>query len=143
MLAGLGTMAAIAIRDPGFALEQNYYEKAVNYDAEIAQRAVNARLDWTLEPSLGAARAGRGTALALVVHEGSGVVRGAEVRVTAIRNASASRVLEAPLNETAPGEYRAELPLGNGGVWELRFSIQRGTDRFTQVVRRDVSEGLR
>ena len=143
MLIGLGTMATIAIRDPGFALEQNYYEKAVNYDAEIAQRAVNAQLDWRLDPSLGAAEPGDDSPIVLVVRNTSGPIHGADVRVTAIRNSRAARVLEARLNETAPGDYRASLPLGSGGLWELRFSVQRGADRFTQVVRRDVAEGVR
>ena len=48
MLIGLGTMATIATRDPGFALERDYYQKAVNYDRVIAQRGENARLGWSV-----------------------------------------------------------------------------------------------
>ena len=37
MLLGLGTMAYIAIDDPSFALEPNYYDKAVHWDRSQAE----------------------------------------------------------------------------------------------------------
>jgi nitrogen fixation protein FixH len=139
MLAGLGAMATIAVRDPGFATEQNYYEKAVHYDREIAQRTENARLDWKLEASVAAA--GPSSAIVLRIHERAGPVTGARVGLVALRNATSSLVLSTQLSESAPGEYRGSLPLVRGGLWELRVSAERGAERFTQVERRLVAEG--
>jgi nitrogen fixation protein FixH len=138
MLAGLGTMATIAVRDPGFATEQNYYEKAVNYDHEIAQRAENTRLDWQLEASL--ASAGPKTPIVLRIRDRGMPLAGARVHLVALRNARSSVVLDTQLTESAPGEYRGSLPLVRGGLWELRFSAERGAERFTQVERKLVAE---
>jgi hypothetical protein len=141
MLAGLGTMAVIASRDPGFALERDYYAKAVHYDREIEQRARNARLGWSVVSTLGAADRSSPTRLDVQIRMPSGLVQGARVSVQALRNASASIVLDARCEESAPGRYHAELPLGQGGLWELRFVVEQGSERFTEVVRHDVVGG--
>lgn len=140
MLAGLATMATIAVHDPGFSLERDYYKKAVNYDREIEQRAENARLGWSTEVELGSARPHERTALTVRLRDEHGVIEGARGAVEALRNASASRVLAARLEEVAPGTYRTTLPLDYGGLWELRLSFERAHDRMTAVVRRDVTE---
>lgn len=140
MLAGLGTMATIAIRDPGFALERDYYKKAVRYDQEMLQAKENARLAWSAEVEVGAASAGQRTPIAVRLGDRFGLLSGANVRVEALRNATAARVLSGSLSEASDGVYRTELPLEHGGLWELRFTFERGRDRVTTVVRRDVSE---
>jgi nitrogen fixation protein FixH len=138
MLAGLATMATIAVRDPGFATEQNYYEKAVLYDQEIAQRAENARLDWRLDASVAAA--GPSSPIVVWIRDREGPVAGARVHLVALRNAHSSVVLNTPLLQSAPGEYRGSLPLVRGGLWELRVSAERGTERFTRIERKFVAE---
>jgi hypothetical protein len=140
MLAGLGTMATIATRDPGFALERDYYAKAVTYDRVIFQRGENARLGWLLETDLGEAAPGRTTPLVVKVRSGEGAVVGARVSVEALRNATAQAAVEATLVERAKGQYTANLALARGGLWELRLTVERAGERFTAVERRDVSE---
>jgi nitrogen fixation protein FixH len=140
MLAGLGAMAVIATRDPGFALERDYYAKAVAYDRVIAQRGENARLGWLLRSELGDASSGGVTPFVVSVRNAGGPVTGARVSVEALRNASAQRSVDATLAERAPGEYSGELALARGGLWELRLTVERGRERFTAVERRDVAE---
>ena len=140
MLSGLSTMALIATNDPGFALERDYYKKAVGYDSVILQRGQNARLHWSIDAEVGKVRAVGPTPLTVKVSDALGPVSGARVSVEALRNASASTVLDARLIELTPGEYRALLPLSHGGLWELRLTVEHGRDRFTAVERRDVSE---
>jgi hypothetical protein len=140
MLGGLGSMAVIAIRDPGFSLERDYYKKGVDYELEIRQRAENARLGWSTAVELGAARPDAETSLTVRLSDERGAISGARGAVEALRNATASRVLEASLEEVAPGTYRTKLPLRRGGLWELRLSFEREQDRVTAVVRRDVQE---
>ncbi|HEX5101530.1 MAG TPA: FixH family protein [Polyangiaceae bacterium] len=139
MLGGLGTMAVIATDDPGFALERNYYEKAVNYDREIAQRGENARLGWKIETEIGRAAAS-GAPVVVRIRDGSGPVSGARLSLEALRNASASRVLDGALEERAPGEYAGRVAIARGGVWELRLTAERGAEKFTAVERRSVAE---
>ncbi|MDQ2642930.1 MAG: FixH family protein [Myxococcota bacterium] len=140
MLGGLGVMASLAVDDAGFALERNYYAKAVAYDAEIAQRAQNARLGWSLAASAEPVRHGRTSKLELELRDAAGVLGGAKVHVEALRNASAGRVLDAELSEAAPGHYRTELPFERGGLWELRFTATRGAERFTKSERLEIAE---
>jgi hypothetical protein len=141
MLAGLGLMAAIAVDDPGFALERDYYQKAVSYDAEIAQRAENQRLGWSAELTATAATPRTSSTLALMLRDAAGPLAGARVRVEALRNASAARVLSGALTEAAPGQYQVSLPLYSGGLWEFRLVVEREGQRFTSVQRLDVRDG--
>ena len=48
MLVGLVSMAAIATNDPGFAIETNYYDKAVHWDQARAQAERDERLGFHL-----------------------------------------------------------------------------------------------
>jgi nitrogen fixation protein FixH len=142
MLGGLGTMAAIATDDPGFALERNYYPKAVAYDREIAQRAENARLRWAVETEVGAAALPSGTPLVVRLRDERGPLSGARLSVEALRNAAAAHVLDVTLTERAPGEYAARIAMARGGIWELRLTAERGNERFTATKRHDVSESV-
>jgi nitrogen fixation protein FixH len=140
MLTGLGVMASLAIDDSSFALERDYYAKAVAYDTEIAQRAQNARLGWSVSASAAPAQRGKPSRIEARLSDAAGALDRARVKVEALRNASAGRVLEAELREVAPGQYEAELPLERGGLWELRFTATRDAARFTTSQRLDVPE---
>ncbi|HEY8945784.1 MAG TPA: FixH family protein [Polyangiaceae bacterium] len=140
MLAGLAGMAVIASGDPSFALERDYYRKAADFDRELAQRAENARLAWFIDASAGAIDSDGRSPLVVRARTATDPVDAKYVRVEALRNAGASRVLEATLDRLAPGEYRADLPLERGGLWEFRLTLERGTERFTHVARLDVRE---
>ena len=135
-LLGLGVMASIAGRDPGFALEPNYYGKAVHWEEEQAQRAENSRLGYELVVSAeGATVVVRGT-------DADGMaLAGADVRAEAFANAHASDVRQLAFTERAPGQYEAKLPSRRSGLWEFRFVAQHAGHRFTQVARVDLKSG--
>jgi hypothetical protein len=140
MLVGWAVMIGLAVDDPGFALEPGYYAKAVNWDAEQAQRSDNARLGWrvTVTQSGGVRRANS----SIEVRLGDAVgrpVEGAHGSVEGFFNARASERVSAALREVGPGEYRAPLPLGHAGLWEFRLVFRRGAATFTAVVRRDIT----
>ncbi|TNE46737.1 MAG: hypothetical protein EP343_22440, partial [Deltaproteobacteria bacterium] len=42
-------MVIVAVNDPSFAIEKNYYKKALNWDQTMAQRSMNAKLKWRIE----------------------------------------------------------------------------------------------
>jgi hypothetical protein len=135
MLTGLGTLAVIATNDPGFALERDYYRKAVSYDQEIAQREENARLAWRIDATLSRDAAGGGTTLFVSAEDARGPVTGARVTVEALENAHAATVLDLTLVESSPGRYRVLIPAARGGLWELRVRLSRGDEVFTRVIR--------
>lgn len=139
MVGGLVLLARIAADDPGFAVERDYYKKAVAWDAHQLQQRENARLGWRLEVETRRAEAGRVALVARLLDGHGRGVRAVKLDVEAFHNARAANVLSARLRETDAG-YLAELPMQRQGLWELRFTATRGADRFTQVVRADLRE---
>jgi nitrogen fixation protein FixH len=142
MLVGLGTAAYVAIDDPHFALEPNYYDKAVHWDQAQADSRKSAALglQLTLAP-LSADVAGKVRVELTALDRASAPLEGAVVELDAFPNAFASHVQHVTLRETRPGVYSGELVRSVPGLWELRLSVKRGADTFRQVLRRDVARG--
>src|SRR5262245_53063007 len=137
MVGGLVAMAVIASNDPSFAIEKDYYKKAVSYDATQAQARENARLGWHVECELVAR--GHELELVAVVKDKSGArIENASVQVEAFPNARAQRITTARLEPSAGERYAARVPLASRGLWELRFTIDARGSRFTEIVREDV-----
>jgi nitrogen fixation protein FixH len=136
MVGGLVLMAVIAADDPSFAIEKNYYQKAIAWDAHRLQESENNRLGWKLEASIVDVESGVELALRLEDRDGQ-PIRGARLELEAFHNARAAEVLSVSFNEQEIG-YRARLPIRRSGLWELRFVAVRGADRFTLVERREI-----
>jgi nitrogen fixation protein FixH len=143
MLLGLGSMAYIAADDPGFALEPNYYDKAVHWDRAQAEARASRALGYRLEPTgpLTVTADGRIELRLSLVDRHGRAVAGAEVTAEAFANASASRVQRVVLREVSAGTYQTELRQGSPGLWELRVAVTRGAARYQQILRRDVTKG--
>lgn len=136
MLVGLGSIAAIAVADPSFAVEQDYYQKAVHWDQSQQQQSDNVRLGWKvtmeLEPEAG------GALLRVRVLDGDGAALPAErVSVVAFHNARAAAKVGGELRRDSKGALSLRLPLRRSGLWEFRFDVHHSGQRFTQVIRRD------
>lgn len=131
-------VAVIASDDPSFAIEHDYYRKAVQWDSTMLQARENERLGWRLEPKLGPIGGRDGSTLTVLLTDGSGVpIRDATIDVTAFFNARADSVLRAELHEGTGSSYDARLPIHHAGAWELRFDVRRGRERFTNTTRID------
>lgn len=143
MLLGLGSLAYIAADDPGFALEPNYYDKAVRWDEAQAEARESLASGFRLELTKPLCVDPRGDVeLSLSVTDRDGLpVANAEVTVEAFANAAASRVERVVLRQIAPGAYRANISRGIAGLWELRLAVRKGALRYKQVMRRDVTRG--
>ncbi len=129
-------VAVIANDDPSFAIEPDYYRKAVGWDSTMSQMRENARLHWHVEPVLGAFTANGGAKLLLRLSDGNGApIPNATVRVAALYNARAGSILEGTMAPDTPTTYALQLPVAHGGQWELRFDITRGAERFTSSTR--------
>ncbi len=138
---GVGvTMMRLAIDDPTFAVEPDYYAKAVAWDSTTAQAHRNAALGWQLTPELGAVAAGRPSTLTMQLRDRDGAaVTGAHVSLDAIPVSHADDVIHADLPAAASGRYAAALPMHRSGLWELRVDVTRGSDHFTADLRLDAS----
>ena len=129
-------VAVIANDDPSFAIEQDYYGKAVAWDSTLAQGRTNTRLGWRLTPLLGPISVGGRARLSARLMDSTGaVISGATVKVSALQVARANDVQVATLSQTATGDYATELKARRPGQWELRFDVRAGATRFTDVAR--------
>jgi nitrogen fixation protein FixH len=140
MLVGWGYMVSVAINDPGFSVEKDYYEKAVGWDDRQAQRAHNRTLGWRLTPRL--EPDGGSMRLTVTLTDRHGVaLRDARVAVTTFHVARGARQLEASLAPVGEGTYSAVLPMRRAGIWEMRYVVDRDGEHFTWVDRQELIRG--
>ena len=125
----------MATSDPSYAVEDNYYQKAVAWDEKRAQDRVNAYLGWTLEFSVEPpTRPGEQPALEVTLRDANNEhLIGAVVTVETFHNARGDNIVRAVLTDVGSGVYRASLPMRRNGRWELRFTVDRGADHFTHT----------
>ncbi|MEO8900055.1 MAG: FixH family protein [Polyangiaceae bacterium] len=140
---GVGSMAVIAIRDPHFATEPDYYNKALHWDQTQAQAAENQRLGYVveLEPRVVVDAAGRAMLQLGLQDATRAPVRGAVVKAVAFANAFSGDLSALEFRELAPGVYAAPLTARHLGLWEFRVTATSGTEHITQTLRRDVVRG--
>jgi nitrogen fixation protein FixH len=136
--ANLGLMLA-ATGDASFAVEPDYYQKALHWDETMAQEARNAALGWTIAVVFERAAQPGAVKLTARVDDRTGhAIEGAHVAVEAFHSARARRVLRATLTAAAAGRYSATLPLDRPGLWELRLRVERGDQVFTKTLVQDL-----
>jgi len=129
----------IANDDPSFAIEQDYYKKAIAWDSTLAQGRRNSELGWRLTPTIGPIDTNGGARLTVRLTDSTGTaITSANVRVTALQIARANDVHEATLVAAGAGDYAARLDAPRSGQWELRFDVRAGSVHFTDVVRVEV-----
>lgn len=133
-------VAVIASRDPSFAIEENYYQRAVSYDLEQAREQRSDRLGWVLELTAGSTTAA-GTPLTAVLRDSTGaVVPDANVRVQLRRVARSQTATPATLSFVGT-HYAAVVPMYDAGLWDIAIEARRGTARFSAQRRLDLTGG--
>jgi nitrogen fixation protein FixH len=116
----------VATDDPSFAVEPDYYRRAVGWDTTMAQARASAALGWRVTPEVAPLVSGAPAMVTLAIVDRDGApLTGAAVTVEALFNARANDRHAATLTEVAPGRYAAPLPLAWVGVWELRVQVRR------------------
>ena len=130
-----------ATSDPSFAVEEDYYQKAVNWEDKQDQDRQNAELGWTLNQSVGAINDDQATRTltAELSRSDSSPITGAAVLVETFHNVRAGEIHRADLEETAPGQYEVQLPMLRPGLWEIRFTAALGSETFTHTAREHVT----
>lgn len=126
----------IANNDPSFAVEPDYYRKAVLFDSSMAQQQQSLDLGWGITTQLDSIGDGTRTRLRVTLRDRSSApLTGATVSVMTRFNARANDTLTAVLTESAPGTYLSELPISTPGEWEVRVDATRGSARFSASTR--------
>lgn len=111
-------------------MERDYYLKAVAWDSTMAQAKRNAGLGWrvvaTLQPG--------GRLTARVTDRAGEPIHGATVRVAGFAIAYADGDLSGTL-APAGDQYEGMVTVRHQGMHELRFTIERATERYTATLR--------
>jgi nitrogen fixation protein FixH len=143
LVASAGANIALVVitsRDASFAVEPNYYAKALAWDETMAQQARNEALGWSLGLRVDPAGArGRQSVTVRLADRAGAPIEGAQIAVEAFHNARASRILAAALSPEGQG-YAAVMPLDRPGLWEFRLRVTRGPEVFVSTLTRDVTE---
>jgi nitrogen fixation protein FixH len=136
LLVSVGANIYLIVRatnDPSFAVEPDYYAKAVAWDELQAERARSEELGWAMSVAAGH------DALEVELRDALGrPVDGAEVEVVAFHNARASERIEARLRPRGRGIYEVERSFPRPGLWEYRFTAVRGDDKFLHVTQEEL-----
>lgn len=136
-LVGWGVMIHLALDDPSFAVEPDYYQKAVDWDAHRARQLESERLGWSADVHVSDA-----SRLVIELADARGApLRGADVRVESFHNARAAHISRHQLVEGEPGHYAVTVPPMRPGLWEIRVLAVRGADTYRRVVSHDVRPG--
>jgi hypothetical protein len=128
----------IATSNPSYAVEEDYYRKALAWDSRRAQERHNLELGWQLDFEVTPApAAGINPQLVVRLADANGQpLDGARVAVAAFHNARADQIVRAELTATGGGAYACPLAMSRPGRWELRFDVDRGGEHFTRSVTR-------
>lgn len=134
----------VATNDPAFAIEPDYYRKAVHYDDVMAQERTNQRLGWQLTAQVDPIIRTRPARVTVTARDAHGApLTGARLAVMARFNARANDTLTTGLREESPGRYAGTLPMVFPGAWELRLEAVRDSARYLATTRVTVQRAAR
>ncbi len=131
---GVAVVLHFALRDPSFAVEERYYEKALAWDEQREQEQRNKALGW--ETALSQVPAGteptqRVVSVALNGPDGV-VLEGAVIEYEAFNAARAGERFKGTFVEVGDGRYDAVMTVRYPGVWVFRLRCVRGEDMYTE-----------
>jgi len=134
------TVVAIANSDPAFAVVDDYHQKALDWDAQVAAVRASDALGWSADLRVGDdGDALNRRSITLTLTDASGEpIRRAAVLVEAFAHSRASERVEVTLHGGEPGTFVGFAPLPRRGVWEFRVTARRGEDMFMLTRELDV-----
>lgn len=132
-----GAIYWTANHDRSFAVEPDYYQRAVDWDSTVARRQRSAALGWRADVTLAPPEAGHATLTVRLAGADGLPLDSAQVRASASHNARGSEVFALRLLPTGPGRYAARIPSAQAGLWRIDLSAVRGDDEFVKRVTAD------
>lgn len=123
--------------DPSFAIEPDYYRKAVAWDSTQARIAQSDALAWTVSAQVNNQNASLSVLTLTLVDQKGAAVHNARLTGTLLHVARANDVRSVVFTETPGGQYAATVPMARRGMWELRLAAVRNAEQFQQTVRID------
>jgi nitrogen fixation protein FixH len=133
-------MAYVATSDRTFAVEPDYYQKALNWDELAAQDRLNEQLGWSahIKVSDAADLLKRRTVTCTLTDAAGQPLSGAEVEIFAFPHARAGQRLKQSMPEQQAGDYATLMQMARDGLWEFRITAVQESQRFTRVIQQRI-----
>ncbi len=123
-----------ANHDRSFAVEPDYYQRAIDWDSTVARGQRSAALGWVTDVRLAPPEAGHATlSMAITTRDGL-PLDSADVRAALSHNAQGANVYEVRLLASGPGLYAARIPSTAQGLWRVDIAAVRGDDIYSRRV---------
>jgi len=139
-MAFISVMVYLATTNGTFAIEPDYYQKGLNWDATSAQLRDNARLSWLVEINVAedVGTLGERTVTCTLTNKDGLPLDGAVIDIVAFPHVRGRERTSATLSAADGGRYQATLRFSRKGLWEFRGVVKRGPDTFAFTQQRDV-----
>jgi hypothetical protein len=129
-------MVSMAVNDPGFSVETDYYKKGAHYDDEMARRASNQRLGWQVSEADTQSEADQSGRITVVISDGFGrQIDELNLRAEAFPVARGADVRQITFVPLGAGRYEAHLDRVRLGLWTVRLLAQQAEISFTHELR--------
>ncbi len=141
---GVGVLIVMSRSDPSHHVEKDYYKKALDWDATMAQRRRNRELGWKLHARV--SQQGSGIMIDTTLTDALGApLADAKVDIVAFHRARAGERFRGTLANGGNGRYGVAFPSSRLGYWELHYRAKRDGAQFTakRVVKLATAEGAR
>jgi hypothetical protein len=129
-------VVAIATSNSSYGVEEDYYQKAVNWDDKRAQDRTNAELGWTLEFEVAPPqRPGEQPTIEVRLTNNAGdPLADATVNLETFHKARSDDVIRIVIDAADEGGlYTARPTMRRNGLWELRFTVDHAGNHFTHT----------
>ncbi len=132
----------MATRSNANVVENDYYDKALHWDQQVAAEQASAALGWAGKIDISGMPDMQGNrTLILAIKDKSGApVAGATIRMIFFHHAFARDVKSADLRDMGGGFYSAVIAAARPGLWEFRMVAQRGNEKWMKKEQIDVGE---
>lgn len=129
----------IAVGPESRAVEPDYYQQALEWDEQAAERRTPERLGWTVAFDVADPQGPfPQRTLEATLTDADGPIEDATVKAVLFPTADAGSRTEVPLVPAGEGRYRAEATMTHKGLWEIRLTIERGEDRALVIEHADL-----
>ncbi len=129
-----GAVYWAANHDRSFAVEPDYYQRAIDWDSTVARGQRSTALGWVTAIRLAPPEAGHATlSVTLTTREGL-PLDSADVRAALSHNAEGANVYEVRLLASGPGLYVARIPSTAQGLWRVDLAATRGADVYSRRI---------
>lgn len=140
-------MVYMATSDPSFAVEPDYYQKALHWDDMAARQRVSNQLGWSVAIAVSdQADLYKVRRLTCLLTDRNGEpIDGAEIEMLAFSHAQGSQRIHSVLEPAGAGRYHTDMRVVRPGLWEFRIAARHGDQQFiqTQTVKIAAAGGTR